>query len=471
MLHEVSRKLGKKGGVKRFWLENADLLKAARFKVGMFISITYEDGSITIVPRSGGANKVSYRSKTNHSPIIDINNQKLSQSLRASDSVIVRFFENKIVVSVAQNVAAIQERVINVTKKLSQRSALSIGAIFFGFGGLEKSVSEGLQQAGVDTKLVYANEYNSKTIEHSLTVNPVWKDGGVLSNKPIEQVDTCEIPDIDLLTIGWPCVAHSSMQTNKKKRGIFHPSAGLLFLHVVRIIQAKNPSVIIIEQSPNFIKKDVSSETLNAQSVEYYVLSRYLEEAGYDVQTTVVNGNEHGHLETRKRMALVAIAPEFGFEISQLKPEFRKTPVLEDYLDEEVSKDSWKEMKYLDRKTEEESNNFKLCLCGPLDTVIPVITSTYYKIQPSTPIIAHPETNKLRRILTVSEHARIKGFPPSMFEGLSSKAGHSMLGNSVQFNVWKSLGLAIGNSLLGLKHNDSSELNQPYSQTDLFDAA
>ncbi len=471
MIHEITSKLTLKGGCKRFWFENAKLIQAANFKAGMLIKVTYLEGSLIMEPDNFGKNKVSYRTD-NNTPIIDINNRKVSKSLNASDSVVVKIFKNKIVVKVARKIEAAIERVSKISTKLNKGLALSVGSLFFGFGGLDLALAHGFEDAGVKTKLVFANEISSASAEHSLNVNPVWDDGGMLSNTPIEDLNTNDIPDIDILTLGYPCVGHSSMQTNKLKRGVFHPQAGLLFLHVIRIIQAKNPALVIFEQSPNFINKESSPSDMNAASVEYYILTRYLEEAGYKVETTVLNGSEHGHLEQRKRMCLVASSPEIGFDMDSIVPAGHTKPQLKDFMDD-VALDGphWKEMGYLDRKTEEKHNNFQLTLSDPEDFVIPVITATYNRIQPNTPIIKHPHNN-LRRILTVSEHARIKGFDPEMFKELTASAGHSILGNSVQFNVWSSVGLAIGKAIGSMsKQVECDQDLWDAEQGDLFCAA
>ena len=481
MLHELTKKLSTARGSRRFWFENSKLLSLAGFEAGTFFNIEYNKDRVVIAASEQGTNRVSIKTKT-QTPIIDINNKELTKSLGETKHVSVVLYANKIVVKVLNSAAKVIKRLAKLKEKINLKKSLAVGSLFFGFGGLDMSLAEGFEKAGIKTKLVWANEYDNQVAEHSLNTNPVWLHGGILSNTPIQDLDLNTIPEIDVLTIGYPCVGHSSFNTNKANRGILHSQAGLLFLHVIGIIQAKNPSIVIMEQSPNFISENVNHESMTAQDVEYYVIKRYLEEAGYDVQVTKVNGHDHSHLELRERMALVAIPPEFGFDARRIRPtSFGPKPQLGEYLTQvPLDSKAWKAMSYLDRKTAETHNNFKLKISRPEDTIIPVIPATYAKIQPDTPIIKHPE-NDLRRILTVEEHAKIKGYE-GMFEGVSAKFGHRVLGNSVLRNVWVAVGESIGHSLaedLGdltsyhaSTQNDfsNSAMCNSYSQFDLFTA-
>ncbi len=126
MKYEVSRKLTVKGGSKRFWLENASLIHAANFTAGMLLQVTYSDGSIVLEPNINGKNKVSYSAKNNDSPVIDINNRKVSESFNGSDDVVVRVFDNKITVHVARKLEAANERLKKVQTKLKKGAALSV---------------------------------------------------------------------------------------------------------------------------------------------------------------------------------------------------------------------------------------------------------------------------------------------------------------------------------------------------------
>ena len=58
----------------------------------------------------------------------------------------------------------------------------------------------------------------------------------------------------------------------------------------------------------------------------------------------------------------------------------------------------------------------------------------------------HPnhEKNGLTRLFTTIEHARLKGIPEALIYGVSSTVGHEMLGQSICFPVFQSVGRALG---------------------------
>lgn len=60
------------------------------------------------------------------------------------------------------------------------------------------------------------------------------------------------------------------------------------------------------------------------------------------------------------------------------------------------------------------------------------------------PQLAHPSDPRLSRLFTPAEHARIKGIPGRIIEGLSATVAHEVLGQSVVFPAFRALGRALG---------------------------
>lgn len=63
------------------------------------------------------------------------------------------------------------------------------------------------------------------------------------------------------------------------------------------------------------------------------------------------------------------------------------------------------------------------------------------------PFIKHPKNPDLSRLLTPSEHARVKGIPRKLIDGLSDTIAHEVLGQSVIFPIFEAIGKCFGEPL------------------------
>jgi len=63
--------------------------------------------------------------------------------------------------------------------------------------------------------------------------------------------------------------------------------------------------------------------------------------------------------------------------------------------------------------------------------------------------VPHPENPALLRLFTPAEHARLKGIPERLIEGITSPTtAHAYLGQSVIWPAFRVLGEVIGKALL-----------------------
>lgn len=103
--------------------------------------------------------------------------------------------------------------------------------LFAGLGGFRIALES------LGAKCVYSNEWN-------VPVQKVYADNfGDIPEGDITQVDENTIPDHDILCAGFPCQAFS---ISGKQRG-FEDSRGTLFFDVARIVKAKKPKVVFME--------------------------------------------------------------------------------------------------------------------------------------------------------------------------------------------------------------------------------
>ncbi|UDM18879.1 hypothetical protein [Vogesella sp. XCS3] len=72
------------------------------------------------------------------------------------------------------------------------------------------------------------------------------------------------------------------------------------------------------------------------------------------------------------------------------------------------------------------------------------------KNRSTDPKIAHPTNPDLLRIPTAREHCLIKGISPSLIEGLSETTAHELLGQSIIYNPFVSVGERIAESIMAV---------------------
>lgn len=127
---------------------------------------------------------------------------------------------------------------ISVEKKLL--TGYTFIDLFAGLGGFRIA----LESLGANC--VYSNDWDT-------SVQEVYAENfGDTPEGDITQVDENTIPDHDILCAGFPCQAFS---ISGKQRG-FKDSRGTLFFDVARIVKAKRPKIVFMENVKNFATHD-----------------------------------------------------------------------------------------------------------------------------------------------------------------------------------------------------------------------
>lgn len=97
----------------------------------------------------------------------------------------------------------------------------------------------------------------------------------------ITQIDARTIPSFDLLVAGFPCQAYSVAG----RRGGFGDARGALFFDLARLIAAKRPRLLLLENVRGLLSH------ANGQTFTYVLAA--LDELGYDCQWEVRDAREH----------------------------------------------------------------------------------------------------------------------------------------------------------------------------------
>ena len=183
--------------------------------------------------------------------------------------------------------------------------------LFAGLGGFRIA----LESFGA--KCVYSNEWDK-------AVATVYKDNfGDFPDGDITKVNEIEIPNHDILCAGFPCQAFS---ISGKQRG-FEDSRGTLFFDVARIVKAKKPKIIFMENVKNFATHD------NGQTLE--VVENTIKELGYSFYYKVLNAIDYGIPQKRERIYMIGFRNDLNIQGFNFPKAFPLTKHLEDFLMEE----------------------------------------------------------------------------------------------------------------------------------------
>ncbi len=107
------------------------------------------------------------------------------------------------------------------------------------------------------------------------------------------KIDPEKLPDIDLITGGFPCQTFSIAG---KRRG-FEDTRGTLFFEIARIAAAKKPKYLLLENVPGLLSHD--------EGRTFAAILGALDELGYDVAWEVLNSADHNVPQSRKRVYII----------------------------------------------------------------------------------------------------------------------------------------------------------------------
>ena len=168
-------------------------------------------------------------------------------------------------------------------------------SFFAGVGGIDLGFD---QTKHFD--VLYANEFDEnpvETYENNFDLKVDCKD--------IKEVNPKDIPDIDVLFGGFPCQPFSVAgyrQGLKDEKG-----RGELFFELIRIIKAKKPKVVFLENVKNLVGHD------NGKT--FAIIINELEKNGYHVKYQVLNGMYYGNVpQNRERIYIVAFKDKKAYE-------------------------------------------------------------------------------------------------------------------------------------------------------------
>ncbi|NLJ97369.1 MAG: DNA cytosine methyltransferase [Clostridiales bacterium] len=310
--------------------------------------------------------------------------------------------------------------------------------LFAGLGGFRIALES------LGARCVYSSEWD----EH---VREVYIDNfGDVPDGDITRVDEISIPDHDILCAGFPCQAFS---ISGKQRG-FEDSRGTLFFDVARIVRAKKPKIVFMENVKNFATHD-NGKTLS-------IVKLIMEELGYTFYQKVLNAVDYGIPQNRERIYMVCFRNDLNITDFNFP---RRIPLLryvEDFLldDEELVKDL-----YIDRPdtyfngVEDNTYSHKPIRLGIVNKggqgeriystkgiAITLSANGGGAFAKTGGYLINGKTRKLHP----RECARLMGFPDGYKISKSPNQAYKQFGNSVVIDVLQLICQEIGNALEGV---------------------
>ncbi len=449
-LSYMVKHMGQHRGNARLWFETAALNDVGLSKGTRFVA-QYDEASQTLLimpakPTSTGDRVVSGKEKGGKTiPIIDINSNAALGALADQPAVKVVFDKvaKYMLITKLSSAEMKHARENRLAKGLA--SVLMVAALCFGGGVMDHSAHAGLLQAGVKSELAMAVEIDGDLLDHAARHNPVVTANTKLYNAPMQELvqdhDAMkELPKVDILVTGIPCSGASI--SGKSKLGLScaedHPEVGHLVVPYLMLVNQLQPAVAVVECVVPY-----------AQTVSAKLMRTMLRDMGYTVQEVALNAWDFGSIEDRKRWFLVAASNGINIDLTNLQPEIDTRPTLGDYL-EPLPLECYNTMPGLlakEKRDIADGKGFKMQIVNDMATKIGVIGKDYNKNRSTEPKVQHPTQPSMLRLLTPTEHARIKGLPAEILGDLSVTAAHQLLGQSVDTRPVKALFQRIGENL------------------------
>jgi len=299
--------------------------------------------------------------------------------------------------------------------------------LFAGIGGIRIAFE------GVGGECVFTSEWDKfaqLTYEANFGESPLGD---------IAEISTKQIPEHDVLLAGFPCqpFSHAGL-----KQG-FEDTRGTLFFEIARIVKAKKPSVVLLENVKGFVNHD--------KGHTFEVVNSTLNLLGYDVHSQILNAKDFGVPQNRERIYIVALRrkvftnSEFTFPVPP-KVDIKVGSILEKKVDSKytISDRLWEGHQRRLEQHRERGNGFGYSLFNSNSIYTSTMSARYYK-DGSEILIS--QRGKNPRKLTPREAARLQGFPESFVIPVSDNQAYKQFGNSVAIPVVRAIAEEVSKKL------------------------
>ena len=321
--------------------------------------------------------------------------------------------------------------------------------LFAGIGGIRK----GFERAGFET--LFASDIDEAC---KVTYDANYKDTS-LTLQSVTDIDPNNLPSFGVLLAGFPC---QSFSVAGGKAGFADKGRGDLFFEIVKVLEAKKPQAVFLENVKHLAKHD--------HGRTFVVIKELLERCGYHVKFTMMNSAEYGNVpQSRDRIYIVGFRDKNAFnsfEFPAKKPLNKKiTDLLETDVDAKYYyKKGWlydrikdagmkQGLIYQWRRVYLRENKSGVCF---------TLTANMGMGGHNVPLVR--DAKGMRR-LTPRECARLQGFPEGFKfpTSLAESRVYKQIGNSVTISVIERIAQNIRAALEAPKKPTKLEADTPES--------
>ncbi len=446
--------VGEYRGVRRIWLEGGPLEKRG-FTKGVTYRREIDEASkvVRLIRDPNGKLVVSGKEKLKDSgdylPIIDLKNQTITQLTENADEVRVDFADGEIVISVSHMVRQQREREAALLAH-ARKGYITEGTLCAGVGMATLALHEGLAQHGIEMKTRWVMDREAKYLQLAVENNPAVTAETRLFTGPLERVEPSLVDSVDICQLSLPCTSHSSAGKAKNKNVVAeaHRTDATAVYGLMKLFDSINAAIYCSE---NVVEA--------RNSASFILIKQTLEILGYRVAEGVLDSEQSGSLEHRRRYWFVAVSsglPAADFEQIPVYPKAHRT--VKDIMDD-IPDDSpmWSDNDYLKIKAvkdEAAGKGFRRQLLNTSSERVPTLNRTYHKRQ-STGAFLVREIDQKERLLTLAEQARAKQCDPSLVAGATFTTGTEVLGQGIDMGQGRGIAEMIArcviNPLLGVQ--------------------
>ena len=290
--------------------------------------------------------------------------------------------------------------------------------MFAGIGG----ICLAFQQAGA--KIVWANDfdrYACQTYRHNF-------GDDYLVEGDIRSIDPVGIPDIDILTAGFPCQPFSIMG---RQEGFADPR-GTMYFEILRVIDAKHPKVVLLENVKNLIKHDYG-RTIKT-------IIHTLAERKFCVKYAIMSPETHANIpQWRDRIFIAAFSDYEQWKAFDFPPEMQPVQTINDVVNRSIkAPDGYyygvnsKYCAALSARAKSTTAIYRIDDSGVAMrewSIFPTLKANMGTYHDRVPIIR--DDYGVRK-LTPQECLAFQGFPPEFgFSGIPETEVYKQIGNTV----------------------------------------